>query len=381
MTPSPFDQLTVSDLRRRRSAKWQVYPADVLPLWVAEMDVLPAPAVTAVVAEAMACGDTGYAMEGPYLDALRSFARGRWGWDLEVAAATMMPDVMRGAIEAIAQATPPGGSVVVSPPVYPPFFQFLAHADRRIIEAPLSTDGRLDPDALEPAFATASADGPAAYLLCNPQNPTGTVHTADELATVAALAAAYGLRVVADEIHAPLVLPGARFVPYLTVAPDADAVALHSASKGWNLPGMKAAVAVYGDAARSDLAALPEIVPHGASHLGVLSHTAALEHGTAWLDRVIVAIAHNARRFRELLTDRVPGAVYAPGEATYLAWVDVTEAGLGDDPATRLLERGRVAVVAGTEFGTGGGGHIRVNLATSAAILEDAADRMAASVG
>jgi len=381
MTSSHFDRLTLDDLRRRRSAKWQVYPDDVLPLWVAEMDVLPAPSVVDAVVDAMQRGDTGYAMEEPYREALRAFAEDRWGWRFDVAASTTVADVMRGAMEVIEQATRPGGGVVVSPPVYPPFFQFIAHGDRRVVEAPLGGDGRLDLDALERAFADATTDGPAAYLLCSPQNPTGTVHTRDELIAVAELAASYGVRVVADEIHAPLVLPGAGFVPYLDVAGDADAVAVHSASKGWNLPGLKAAVAVFGEAARPDLARLPEIVPHGASHLGVISHTAALRDGRDWLDTVIADIAANTRRFGELLAARLPGAVYRPGAATYLAWVDLRGVALGDDPAGRLLERGRVAVVAGPDFGTGGEGHVRVNLATSPSILEEAVDRMAASVG
>ena len=381
MSDSPFERLTLDDLRRHTSAKWRAHPPDVLPLWVAEMDVLPAPAVVDAVSDAMCRGDTGYAMEEPYLEALQDFAADRWGWDFELTSATTVADVMRGAMEAITLATPAGGSVIVSPPVYPPFYEFLDHADRRIVEAPLGDDGRLDLGGLERAFGIASAEGPASYLLCNPQNPTGTVHTRDELAAVAELAAMNRIRVVSDEIHAPLTLSGARFVPYLEVAGDADAVAVHSASKGWNLPGLKAAVAVFGDAARPDLASLPEIIPHGASHLGVIAHTAGLRHGRDWLDEVIVAIEGNVQRFRDLLTERLPEATYYPGAATYLAWVDVSALGLGDDPAGRLLERGRVAVVGGPHFGAGGEGYVRVNLATSASILEEAVDRIAASLG
>lgn len=381
MSDSPFDRLTLDDLRRHASAKWQVHPADVLPLWVAEMDVLPAPAVAEALHDAVRRGDTGYAMEEPYRHAMQGFAAERWGWDFRVADTVLVPDVMRGAIEAIEMATPRGGNVVISPPVYPPFYEFLDHARRQVVEAPLDVDHRLDLAALERAFVTASADGPAAYLLCNPQNPTGTVHRRDELAAVAELAATHRVRVVSDEIHAPLVLAGARFIPYLDVAPEADAVAVHSASKGWNLPGLKAAVAVFGEAAKRDVARVPEVVRHGASHFGVLSHVAALRGGRDWLDEVIEGIEGNVRTFADLLGARLPGAVYEPGSATYLAWVDVSALDLGDDPAARFLERGRVAVVAGTDFGTGGDGYVRVNLATSTSILEEAVDRMAASVG
>jgi cysteine-S-conjugate beta-lyase len=383
---SPFDQLDLDQLRQRTSAKWQVHPDDVLPLWVAEMDVLPPPAVVAAVEEAMRIGDTGYAMEEPYVEALQAFAAARWGWAFEAASATPVADVMRGAMEAIEQVVPAGGPVIVSTPVYPPFFPFIAHAGRRVVEAPLGQDGRLDLDVLARSFEESSAaeaarPGRAAYLLCNPQNPTGTVHTREELTAVRELAVEHDVRVVADEIHAPLTLPGATFIPYLTVAGDTDAVAVHSASKGWNLPGLKAAVAVFGDAARDDLDRLPEIVPHGASHLGVIAHSAALRDGGTWLDEVIAAIATNRHRFADRVAARLPGARYQPGEATYLAWVDLRGSGLGDHPAGALLERGRVAVVDGPEFGTGGDGHVRVNLATSTSILEEAVDRMATAIG
>lgn len=415
---SPFDRLGLDQLRQRTSAKWQVHTDDVLPLWVAEMDVLPPPSVTAAVDEAMRIGDTGYAMEEPYVEALQAFAAARWGWIFEAAAATPVADVMRGAMEAIEQVVPPGGPVVVSPPVYPPFFQFISHARRRVVEAPLGQDGRLDLDVLARTFEESSAAaaelgadastpggssraepnggkrsrpngssgaatshrGRAAYLLCNPQNPTGTVHTREELAAVRDLAVEHDVRVVSDEIHAPLTLPGATFVPYLSVADDTDAVAVHSASKGWNLPGLKAAVAVFGEGAREDRDRLPEIVPHGASHLGVIAHSAALRDGGTWLDEVIAAIATNRHRFADLVADLLPGARYLPGEATYLAWLDLRGTGLGDRPAGALLERGRVAVVDGPEFGTGGDGHVRVNLATSTAILEEAVDRMATAI-
>src|SRR5262249_3700389 len=158
------------------------------------------------------------------------------------------------------------------------------HMGRRVIEAPLTAGSRLDFAALESAFQDAVRGGPAAYLLCSPHNPTGTVHTRDELERVAELAGRVGVRVVADEIHAPLVLAGARFTPYLSLDGASSGFSVMSASKAWNLPGLKAAVAIAGPGAASDLARVPVDVNHGASHLGVLSHTAALQHGGPWLD-------------------------------------------------------------------------------------------------
>jgi cystathionine beta-lyase len=272
--------------------------------------------------------------------------------------------------------------VVVNPPVYPPFFQFVTHMDRRVVEAPLGPDLRIDFGTLEETFRQAVAGGRrAAFLLCSPHNPTGTVHTAAELSAVARLAERYGVRVVADEIHAPLVLAGAGFVPYLSVPGGERGLSLMSASKAWNLAGLKAALAVAGPAAAADLARLPEEVSHGPSHLGVIAHTAALREGTAWLDAVLAGLDDNRRLLADLLAEHLPAVDYRPGEATYLAWLDCRALGLGDDPADVFLHRGRVALNSGIPFGAGGVGHVRLNLATSPEIITEAVRRMAAALG
>jgi cystathionine beta-lyase len=381
--PNPLQALTLDQLRRRTSMKWRTHPADVLPLWVAEMDVPLAGSVVRAVTEAMELGDTGYPVGTGYAEALAGFAGERWGWDdLVVERTAIVPDVMLGVVEMLKLVTGPGDAVIVNPPVYPPFYQFVTHLDRRVVEAPLGPDLRIDLGALEEAFGRAVADGGrAAHLLCSPHNPTGTVHTAGELAAVAALAERYGVRVVADEIHAPVVTGDARFVPYLSVPGAGRGLALMSASKGWNLAGLKAALALAGPGAAADLARMPEEVGHGPSHVGVLAHTAALRDGTAWLDAVLTGIDANRRLLTGLLAEQLPGVVHRAGEATYLAWLDCRPLGLGDDPAEVFLRRGRVALSSGIPFGSGGAGHVRLNLATSAEVLTEAVRRMAAAVG
>ncbi|MFD7877193.1 MalY/PatB family protein [Streptomyces sp. NPDC059766] len=380
--PNPLRALTLDRLRRRTSMKWRTYPQDVLPLWVAEMDVPLAEPVVRAVTDAMELGDTGYPAGTAYAEALAAFAAARWGWDgLAVARTAIVPDVMLGVVEMLRLVTGPGDSVVVNPPVYPPFFQFVGHMDRRLCEAPLGPDLRLDLGALEEAFRRAVAGNrPAAYLLCSPHNPTGTVHTAAELTAVAALAERYGVRVVADEIHAPLVVEGVDFVPYLSVPGGENGLSLMSASKGWNLAGLKAALAVAGPAAAADLVRLPEEVSHGPSHVGVLAHTAALREGTGWLDALLAGLDGNRRLLAALLAEQLPAIGYRPSEATYLAWLDCRALGLRDDPAEVFLERGRVALNSGTDFGTGGTGHVRLNLATSPEVITEAVRRMVKAV-
>jgi cystathionine beta-lyase len=386
--PDPLEQLTLDQLRTRTSAKWREHPPDVLPLWVAEMDVLLAEPVARVLHDAVRRGDTGYPAGTAYAEALASFAAQRWGWaDLDVARTALVPDVMLGVVEALRLVTSPGDTVVVNCPVYPPFYAFLETAGLQVVEAPLTAEHRIDLDALAEAMA-----GPAAaYLLCNPHNPTGTVHTAEELAAVAALADRHGVRVVADEIHAPLVLRGAGFVPYLSVPGGERAFAVLSATKGWNLAGLKAALLVAGPAAAADLARLPEVVSHGPSHFGVLAHTAAFAEGGAWLDALLAGLDAKRDLLRSLLDEHLPGAGWTRPEATYLAWLDCRGLGLDDgpdDPSARglvtssagpagvFLREARVAVSAGPAFGTGGAGHVRLNYATTREVLEQALTRM-----
>jgi cysteine-S-conjugate beta-lyase len=374
----PLDRLTLEELRARHSLKWRAHDADVLPVWVAEMDATLPPGVVAELARIARTGDTGYAWGTDYPRALGAFAAERWGWDIEMARTVLLPDVMRGSAELLRLVTEPGAAVVVNPPVYPPFFAFIRHIGRRVVHAPLGDDGRLDLTALEAAFDDATAKGTrgAAYLLCSPHNPTGTVHSAEELRAVARLATAKGVRIVADEVHAPLTLPGATFVPLLALPEAQAAFAVHSASKAWNLAGAKAAVGIAGADAGDDLDRLLPEVTHGASHLGVRTHTAALTEDGPWLDDLVAAIDARRRLLAELLSERLPGVVYRPGDATFLAWLDCRGLGLGDDPAAAFLERGRVACTSGVDFGPGGHGHVRLNLATSPAILREAVDRL-----
>ena len=371
-TLHPLHELSLDQLRQRTSIKWRAHPEDVLPLWVAEMDVPLADAVVEAVTEAMRRGDTGYSAGTGYAEAYADFARDRWGWGFEVDQATIVPDVMLGIVEMLKLLTAPGDAVVVNSPVYPPFYEFVEHLDRKVVEAPLDAEHRIDFEVLEDRFR-----GAAAYLLCSPHNPTGTVHTRGELERVAALAEEYGVRVVADEIHAPLVHDEQRHHPFLSVAGGDRAITLLSASKAWNLAGLKSAIAVAGPAAVDDLRRMPEEATHGASHLGAIAHIAALRDGRDWLDALIADLDENRRLLAELLTEHLPKVRYRPPGATYLAWLDCRDLGLGDDPAAVFLENGKVALNSGLPFGTGGAGHARLNLATTPEILTEAVNRMA----
>jgi cystathionine beta-lyase len=378
----PLTAHTIDELRERRSAKWQQYPPDVLPMWVAEMDTPLAEPIAAALMNAVGRGDTGYAVAGGLPEAFAGFAGRRYGWWPDPADMRLVPDVMAGIVEVLRVVTEPGDRVVVNTPAYPPYFFWLPRIGREMVQSPLAAgpDGpRLDLDRLERDFAA----GAAAYLLCSPHNPTGLVFDRAELLAVAGLADRYGVRVVVDDIHAPLTFPEARYIPFGSLdAPAAGrSITLTSASKAWNLAGLKAALAVPSPEARSDVAALHAGISEAAGLLGVIASEAAFSAGEPWLAELMEGLDANRSLLGRLLRDQLPDVGYRPPAATYLAWLDCHALGLGDDPAEVFLERGRVALHRGPEFGSAGRGFARLNLATAPERIVEAVKRMAASCG
>ncbi len=385
MTPvpgNPFARWSLDDLRGRRSAKWAMVAPDVLALWVAEMDTAPADAVVAAVQRLLASGDTGYPTSAvEYAEAFAGFAQARWGWSVDVGAVRGVNDVLTGVGEVLRQLTDPGGAVVITPPVYPPFRMYVEHLGRTVVNAELRADGRLDLATLEEAFDKSSWRGSRpALLLASPHNPTGVVHTADELAQVAALAARYGVRVVVDEIHAALTYPGVRFVPYLSVPGSDTAVVVTSGAKAWNLAGIKAALIIPGAQAATALAAMSIVVDHSVAAVGLTAHAAAFRDGVGWLDEHLAGLTENREQLSRLVAGLLPAARYRPPEGTYLAWLDLRGYGLDGDPAELLLDRARVRLGPGPEFGPGGDGFVRLNFATAPSVLDQAVRRMAAAL-
>ena len=374
----PLLSLPLDHLRSRTSLKWRTYAPDVLPMWVAEMDVDLHPAVAAAVGEALTRGDTGYPHGTAYAEAFAAMAATRWAWELDTAAqARRAGDVMNSILAVLEASTDPGDAVVINPPVYPPFRQVVSGYRRRITEAPLSASGRLDLTTLEAAFS--GPDRPRAYLLCSPHNPTGVVHTPAELAAVMELAARYDVQVVVDEIHAPLVDPGTTFVPLLTVPGGERAVSVTSAGKTWNLAAFKAGLIIAGTEATPLLQKLPPLAQQSTGHLANLAHTAALVSAQDWVDELMVEVAANKRLLATELATRVPGVRYEPQQGTYLAWLDCTDLGLAA-PARHFLESGRVAFSPGANFASGHRQWVRVNLACAPELVVEGVRRMAGSL-
>jgi cystathionine beta-lyase len=300
------------------------------------------------------------------LESFCAFMQRRLGWSVDPRQVTLITDVMVGVEELLLELTEPGDGVIINPPVYPPYFVDIPHARRRVVSVPLLASGALDVDGIADAFAA----GARALLLCNPHNPTGRVPTRAELTAIAAAADEHGAWVISDEIHGPLVLPGVEFVPWLTVSSRGGAVT--SASKAFNLAGLKLAMIV------TPSARLPEGLRDKAGYLGAIAAEAAFREGDEWLDETIATIAANHARLPSLLPAGVSVAV--PAQASFLTWLDCRAAGLGDDPAAVFLQHGRVALETGLRFGAQGAGFARLNVGTTADLVEEAVSRVAAAL-
>jgi cystathionine beta-lyase len=375
-------------LRRRRSSKWATHPPDVLPVFVAETDVEPAPPTRAALTEAIELGDMGYAEPAGLYEAFAGFAERRFGWAPDTARIRLMPDVMAAIVELLRVLTEPGDGVIVATPAYPPFFDGIPEAGRKVVEVPLA--GReLELDRIDAELS----GGARALLLASPHNPTGRVLDRATLDAIAEIADRHGALVLSDEIHAPLTLPGAAHTPFAALG-DRRAVVITSASKAFNLAGLKCAVAVAGsDEVSAELDRLPEEIGYRAGILGVIASQAAFAQGDAWLDELLAALDANRRLLGELLAEHLPEIGYVPPEASFLAWLDCRALGTpdqagfagargtgGDDPSATFLERGRVALEPGPRFGTPGRGFARLNFGCSPEVLEEAVRRMVSAV-
>lgn len=371
-----FDSVDLESLHRRRSEKWTEFQQDVLPSHLAEMDFHLAPPIERALVTAIREGDVGYApaQVTGLAEAFVGFAERRWGWSPDPAGVRAVPDVMVGIAELLRVLTPAGAGVVINPPVYPPFYSVIAETGRRVVEVPLLPPDearRLPLDGIRAAFRA----GSRSMLLCNPHNPTGYVAEGDEVRELGAIVGEQDAVLLSDEIHAPLTMPGVSHAPAALLVDDA--ITLTSATKAWNLAGLKCGLAVaQSPRTRAAFERLPVDLHDRVGHLGVIASETAFADGDEWLDDLRNYIAETRRRLPDLLSRHAPAVRSDPAQATYLAWLDFRSTGLGDDPATELLDRGRVALLPGPRFGDAGRGFARLNLGTSHELVEEAVRRI-----
>lgn len=376
------DPTTTDVLRAVRSLKWTHFEEDVLAAWVAEMDFGLAPPIAEALHGAIDRGDTGYfseTAERASAAAAASFWTDRFPLAVDADMVFHAPDVVQGLGRAVTHLTRPESPVILHTPAYFPFFSMLEMVGRPLIEVACRSGAegryRLDLDGIERAFA----DGAGALVLCNPWNPTGRVFDRSELEDVTAIAARYGGRIISDEIFAPMTLPGATHLPTASVDPE-TVITVTSASKTWNLPGLKCAQVILTN--EGDAEVWADYFEHykvGVSNLGIIASEAAYNHGRDWLDCIKGRLADNRDLLGKLASEHLPGVGYTPPEGTYLAWFDFNGTGV-DRPAEFFLEEARVALTDGEPFRGGSSRHARLNFATTPEILTEVVERMGSAL-
>lgn len=385
--PVALDDLDRSRLERRITSKWRQYPPDVLPAWVAEMDFPLAAPIRRELERLIANDDLGYPLDDAETglpDAFCERMRERFAWSPEPERLELLSEVVQGLYVAVEAFADPGQGVVVQTPVYPPFLTAIRDTGRRIVDNPLvDAGGRLE---LDLEGLARGIDGETRVLmLCHPHNPSGRVLRRAELERIAEIALERDLVVVSDEIHADLLYDGHVHVPFALVAADVApelatrTVTLTSASKPFNIPGLRLAVAHFGSEALQQRfnARHPRRMRGGIGLPGIVATIAAWRWGQPWLDEVLAHLEANRDLAEALLRERIPEIRFFRPEATYLAWLDCSALEVEGSPMGHFLRQGRVALSSGHRFGPASARCARLNFATSRSILSEAIDRMA----
>lgn len=379
-----FDHITLEQLRADGGLKWRAFP-DCIGAFVAEMDFGLAPPIRDALRSAVERGQLGYLSAAPVRDLAEACVQWqrRWhGWQVDADRVRAVPDVLAGLELVCRHYLPAGAPVAVPMPCYMPFVPLLELLGNPVVPVPMHRTGsgwELDEDVLDAAFA----GGARMLLLCNPHNPIGKVYTGAELERIAAIVARHDGRVFSDEIHAPLVFDGARHTPYAALGGKAarQAITAVSASKAWNLAGLKCAQLVFTrDADLQQWRRLGHFGGNSTSTPGVIAQTAAWREGDPWRLQVMDYLQDNRDLLGRLLRAHLPQVDWLAPDGTYLAWLDVRPLGLGPGPARFFREHAKVALTDGSECGEAGEGHVRLNFAMPRPLLEEAVRRMAAAV-
>lgn len=400
-----WDRLEVKELRRRQSGeKWTRYPGDI-GAYVAEMDFGTAPEVETALRDAIDRHAFGYLPEPLCAElgaATEELYRERWGWAPPAEWIRPVADVIKAAEIAIKLFSEPDSAVILPTPNYMPFVKLPAELGRKLIEVPMRRGAgqgdepglsggtgpwELDLAAIERAFQA----GGRTLILCNPANPLGRVFRREELEALAEIVERNGGRVFADEIHAAIVYGdrGRGHIPYASLGPvtAGHTLTAFSASKAWNVPGLKCAQLLFSNPADVDIwDERGGFLGYGASTLGVAANIAAFREGGEWLDRVLDYLDGNRRRFAEMLAESAPSIEHLMPEGTYLAWLDLrrhatTVENRSGGLADRFRRETGVAMTDGADCGQAGRGFLRFNFALPRPILEEAVQRIAAGVG
>ena len=384
-----FESLDLSWLRRKEGIKWRRAGREVLPAWMADMDFPVAEPIGEAIAEVVQRGDVGYPAWSNWMGSsplAEPFARRMsdlYGWEPRPEWVRNFSDLIQAVQVVLYLATAPGEAVAVHVPNYPPILKTIEMMGRRLVGSPMERvgdDWSFDPGRLEREVAEA---GCRTLIFVNPHNPTGHVFTRDELQAIAGIAIRNDMLVVSDEIFAELAYPPYRHIPLASLGPEiaCRTVTLTSATKAFNLAGLRCAVAHVGaKRLREALDGCPPDLFGVLDVLGVEATRAAWARGDAWLAALMDHLHANRELIAATLTAEAPAIGYHPPQAMFLAWLDCRRLETTPEPAAFFEAKARVLLSAGEGYGPGGKGFVRLNFATSTTILTEMLNRMATAV-
>lgn len=387
MTAYNFD--TLVSRRDSDSAKWNAFDADVLPMWVADMDFRSPEPVLRALHERVEHGIFGYAFgsEKHLAQAISDRMAQRYSWQVDPQHIVFMPNLFYGLyLVSKAYAAPTDGSVLIQTPVYGPFMSAPGNAGRPLRVAELDAvrvNGCLRYEIDFDRFEAAITPDTRLFILCSPHNPVGRVWSRAELERLTDICLRHNLVIVSDEIHADLVYQGHQHIPTgaLNPAVAARTVTLHSASKAFNLPGLALGYAIVpDDELRRQLTAELNAANAHSGLMGTVATLAAYREGQPWQDALLRYLEANRDYLLDYIQRHLPQIVPTCPEGTYLAWLDCRAAGIPGKPSDFFLQEARIAVNDGAWFGQGGEGFVRLNFGCPRATLTAALERISAAL-
>jgi cystathionine beta-lyase len=375
----------VPDRRSTNSMKWNKYPEEVLPLWVADMDfTIPQP-VQQALQERIAHGIFGYGMDMPELSqVLVERMAQQYQWHIKPEDVVLIPGVVTGFNLACHAFASPGEGVIMQTPVYFPFFSAPVNAGLQCqkMELSLVEDGSYIVD--QQLFSDSITAATRLFLLCNPHNPVGRVFRRDELSAMARTCSQKKVVIVSDDIHCDLVYPPHPYTPIASLDDEIaqNTITLIAPSKTFNIPGLFCSAAIIQNPRlRKQFQQARKGLVGAVNVLAQVAALAAYKDGQEWLDQVLLYLQANRDFLVQTIRQEMPAIkIWAP-EGTFLAWLDCRQLALAQQPCEHFLEHARVALNDGASFGSGGEGFVRLNFGCPRATLVEALQRMKASLG
>jgi cysteine-S-conjugate beta-lyase len=373
--------------RASDSIKWNHYPEGVLPMWVADMDFRSAEPIRKALVARAEHGAYGYAApDAAMTEVIATWCRRRYNWAIKPADVIMLPGLVSG-LNTIGRAFGRlGDSTITLTPVYPPFLSSAAEQGMTAIQVPLveqitGSEIRyaIDFDAFEKAITKRTL----MLVLCQPENPAGREFTREELARLGGICIKHNLLICSDEIHCDLMLGGAQHTVFASVSPEiADrTITLMAPSKTFNIPGLGASFAVVQNPQlRQRLAnGMSGIIPH-VNLFGYTATTAAYTECDGWLAELLAYLTGNRDAMVKFISSELPDLRVTVPEATYLAFIDCKMAGIPGNPYKFFMDKAKVALGDGPNFGRAGEGFVRLNFGCPRPQLMEALERMRAAL-